>query len=73
MEGGMGGSDFFDFVFRSGSGILWAMDAYANLPIPEEARPRLAELAGIIDSQSLGRYAWSKHSCHCMQEPQEME
>jgi 16S rRNA (guanine527-N7)-methyltransferase len=48
MEGGLGRSDFFDFVFQSASGILSAMDAYANLPVPDEARPRLAELAALL-------------------------
>jgi len=47
MESGRGRSDFFDFVFPRASGILSAMDAYANLPVPDEARPRLAELAAL--------------------------
>ncbi len=41
-------SDFFDFVFPAASGILAEMEPYANLPIPEEALPRLAELAALV-------------------------
>jgi 16S rRNA (guanine527-N7)-methyltransferase len=39
---------FFDFVFRSLSRILSNMDPYANLPIPDATRERLAELAALL-------------------------